>query len=109
MYLLSRLIKRYKLRFRGTQRYEKCACQVEQYANIVGTPCYNNLEGFIDALSTLDNKQAEQIYKFLEYNFSYKDVIDKDSLKKQLNTLLNSQKTTKAQKEVIKKLIGILQ
>jgi hypothetical protein len=36
-------------------------------------------------------------------------VIDKDSLKKQLNTLLNSPKTTKVQKEVIQKLIGILQ
>jgi len=76
---------------------------VEQYANIVGKLCYNNLERFIDALTTLDNKQAEQIYKFLKYSFTYDSAIDKDSLKKQLNTLLNSQKTTKVQKEVIKK------
>ncbi|WP_431467314.1 hypothetical protein [Thermoanaerobacter mathranii] len=50
-----------------------------------------------------------EIYKFLKYSFSYDGIINKDSLKKQLNTLLNSPKITKAQKEVVKKLIGILQ
>lgn len=81
----------------------------EQYSNIIGKLCSNNLEKFIESFATLDNKQAEQIYKFLEYNFGYGSVGDKESLKKQLNTLLNSQKITKEKKEVIKKLIGILQ
>ncbi|AAM25851.1 hypothetical protein M2349_002414 [Caldanaerobacter subterraneus subsp. tengcongensis MB4] len=30
----------------------------EQYANIVGKLCYNNLERFIDALTTLEDKQT---------------------------------------------------